>query len=172
MAAALFDRALAARGVAAIVRSAGTRAEPGLPATDETIAVMRPYEIDLSSHRSREVVRDDLDRADLVVTMSRDQLREIATRAPVALPRMFTLKELARRATALAPFDAEPVRDWASRLGALRRTLDLLGDDPADDVADPIGRPAAVYEDVARELAETVWSIVGAGWPGRRGVDV
>ena len=45
-----------------------------------------------------------------------------------------------------------PTGAWLARIGAGRRTSALVGDEPDDDVADPVGRSRAVYEDTADEL--------------------
>jgi low molecular weight protein-tyrosine phosphatase len=164
MAAALLDRELTRCGVPARVQSAGTNAVADIPATDDAIVVMKADGLDISTHRSRPVDTADLDRADVVVTMTRAQLRDLATRSPAAFPRVFTLKELARRAQEQPRERDEELRTWITRLGAERRTTDLLGDDPVDDVEDPIGCPVEVYAAVAGELDDAVSSVVDAGW--------
>jgi protein-tyrosine phosphatase len=163
MAAALFERELTRGGMQARVTSAGTNAVADIPPTDDAIAVMRDDGLDISAHRSRPVEVDEVDRADLVVTMTRAQLRDLATRSPAAFPRLYTLKELARRALDRPREDGEDVHAWSARLSAGRRTTDLLGDDPADDVEDPIGCPRDVYVAVARELADAISIVVAAG---------
>ena len=164
MAAALLDRALAERGVPARVQSAGTNAVADIPATDDAITVMKGEGLDISGHRSRPIDAGELDGADLVVTMTRAHLRDLATRSPAVFPRVFTLKELARRAREQPRDSGEEVHAWITRLGAGRRTTDLLGDDPLDDVEDPIGCPMERYSEVAAELATAVSSVVDAGW--------
>ena len=67
-----------------------------------------------------------------------------------AIEHTFTLKELVRRGEESGGrLQGEPVQRWLSRLNAGRRPADLMGDDPADDIADPVGRPCAVYEQTA-----------------------
>jgi hypothetical protein len=46
------------------------------------------------------------------------------------------------------------VWQWGTRLSADRRFADLLGDAPADSIADPIGRPLAFFRGVADQIAE------------------
>jgi protein-tyrosine phosphatase len=164
MAAALLDRELTRCGVPARVRSAGTNAVADIPATEDAITVMKSDGLDISTHRSRPVDTDELERADVVVTMTRAQLRELATRSPSAFPCVFTMKELARRAQEQPRGRDEEMRAWIIRLGAGRRTTDLLGEDPDDDVEDPIGCPVEVYAAVAGELADAVSNVVDAGW--------
>jgi protein-tyrosine phosphatase len=164
MAAALLDRALAERGAPARVQSAGTDAIADIPATDDAITVMKGEGLDISAHRSRPVATSEVDAADVVVTMTRAHLRDLATRSPATFPRVFTLKELARRAREQPRDRGEEVRAWVTRLSADRRTTDLLGDDPLDDVEDPIGCPLERYSEVEAELAAAVAGVVDAGW--------
>jgi protein-tyrosine phosphatase len=165
MAAALLDRELARAGVPARVLSAGTNAVADIPPTDDAFAVMKDEGLDISAHRSRPVATDEVERADVVVTMTRAHLRDLATRSPAAFPRLFTLKELARRAQEQPRDAGEELRGWIARLSAERRTTDLLGDDPVDDVEDPIGCALDVYASVAAELGEAITRFVAAGWP-------
>jgi protein-tyrosine phosphatase len=165
MAAALLDRELTRAGVPARILSAGINAVADIPPTDDAIAVMKDDGLDISTHRSRPVATDEVDGADVVVTMTRAHLRDLATRSPGAFPRLFTLKELARRAQEQPRQPREELQAWIARLSAERRTTDLLGDDPGDDVEDPIGCPREVYAAVAAELADAIGRFVAAGWP-------
>jgi protein-tyrosine-phosphatase len=165
MGAELFRRELMRRGVRAQVHSVGTRVVANVSATDDAIAIMRAEGLDISTHRSRPVETNDLGRADMIVTMTRAQLRDLATQSPAAFSRLFTLKELARRAIGEHRRDDENIRAWVTRLGAGRRTNDLLGDDPLDDIEDPTGCSMDVYSEVARELANAISEVVDAGWP-------
>jgi len=171
MAAAILHRALTRRGVQAEIRSAGTSVVGSAPATHDAVVVMKAEGLDISTHRSRPLEPNDADRSDIIITMTRAQLRDVATQSPAAFSRVFTLKELARRARGHGRVEGEDVGAWVTRLGAGRRTTDLLGDDPVDDVEDPIGCPIEVYSAVARELTHAISSVVDAGWArGRDGV--
>lgn len=109
--------------------------------------------IDVTRHVSRPVTAEELEGADLVIAMSRRHLRNAVATDPDVFPRTFTLKELVRRAAELgARRDGEPLGDWLSRLHEERTTQSLLGDDPIDDIADPIGGPDHAYETTAAEL--------------------
>jgi hypothetical protein len=87
--------------------------------------------------------------------MARVHVREACAAHRAPLNRTFTLKELVRRGEEIAPRAAgEPVAAWLARAGAGRRPADLLGASAADDVADPVGQPRAVYEHTADELED------------------
>jgi protein-tyrosine-phosphatase len=165
IAAALARRELAWRGVDAQVESGGTHAEVGLPALDHAVVVMQAEGLDLSEHRSRVVEPSDLHDIDLVVTMTREHVRDLALLDPTAFPRTFALKELAERTRSEDARAGETVDEWIYRLGRGRRTVDLLGEDPLHDVYDPAGCDVDVYVALVRELTNAISDVFDAGWP-------
>ncbi len=117
--------------------------------------------LDLGRHRSRAFTAKHLEQADLVVAMARRHVREAVLVHLGAWPRTFTLKELVRRGEAVGPRRrGQTLADWLAEVHAGRRTADLLGDDPVDDVEDPIGAADHVYENTAAELDELVDRLV------------
>jgi protein-tyrosine phosphatase len=126
---------------------------------------MRAEGLDISLGRACQVDAVALDTADIVATMTRAQLRKIAILSPAVFRRVFTLKELARRAQERRRHSDETFDAWATRLSAGRDTTDLLSDDPLDDIEDPVGRSAGVYLAVAREISLAISDFVDAGWP-------
>lgn len=156
MAEALFDRRLRAIGVPATVHSAG-ELPGGIEASVGSVRAMARRGLDLSGHRSRTVERDMLERADLIVAMSRRHLRNAVVVHPPCFGRAFTLKELVRRAGEVGPRQAsESLADWVARLHQGREHRMLLGDDERDDVFDPMGAPDQEYEATAAELERLV----------------
>ena len=167
MAAALLGRQLDEAGVKVVVTSAGLLFD-GRPVTDFGRAVMAERGLDTSGHRSRRLQPDLVAGADLVIGMAREHVREaVALAGPAALRRSFTLKEIVRRGEERGGWaPGEPLDDWLGRLGAGRRTADLLGDSDADDIADPIGGPRRSYERTAEELDDLtarLARLLGAG---------
>lgn len=143
-------------GVPVEVSSAG--AFPGgAPATADATMTLRAMGIDISSHVSRRLDRSILDQADLVLTMTREHLREAVVTDPSAFGRIFTLKEFVRK------LKANPNATLAD-LHQGRSTRDYLRDEPDDDVADPIGKPRHVYEATAQEL-DTLLRVVAMALP-------
>ena len=55
------------------VSSAGLYAQPGAPASPEAVETMRGYGVDLSNHLARELAREELAAADLILTMTNAQ---------------------------------------------------------------------------------------------------
>jgi protein-tyrosine phosphatase len=135
------------------VSSAGSL-EPGHPASGGSVRAMATRGLDLLEHRSQQLRPAVIDRADLVITMARSHLREVVVADPAAFGRTFTLRELVRRGEAVGR--AESFAGWLALLGEGRRMAGLLGDDPNEDIADPIGGPELGYERTAVQLADLI----------------
>ena len=164
MAAAFLGRRLGALGVPAQIRSAGIVRE-AQPPPDEVLSVMAGARLDVSGHRSRVVAAADLAGADLVLVMSRGQVRHAAVTFPAAWPRAFTLKELVRRGEQIGGRRrGESLGDWLAAAHQGRTRTGLLGDCPDDDVADPSGGPWRDYLAAAEEIDQLIGRLVGLCW--------
>lgn len=163
MGAALLDKHLAAAHIGARVRSAGTHA--GAIGTDpEAIAAMNRHGLDIRNHRPRLLTRAILanEGADLVMTMTREQLRAVSVMSEGVFPHAFTVRELARRA--LPTHHGRQLRDasvkgWLHALSVGRNACDLVGEDFDDDVADPYGLTAAAHLAAAAQIDECMAEI-------------
>jgi len=156
MAEVLLADALRRRGLDAAVTSAGLL-DDGRPASPHSVTLMAERGLDLSGHRSRPMTAEMLVAADLVVGMERRHVREAAVLVPDAWPRAFTLPELARRAGVAGPRpEGVSVADWLATLVEGRTTLDHLGELPADEIADPIGRSLRTYGKCAAQLDDLI----------------
>lgn len=164
MAEGLFRRDLAAAGVDAVVESAGLVTQ-GQEASQHGVDAMARRGIDIDAHRSRRLSTYLVDAADLIVGMERQHVREVAVLDADAFARAFTLPELARAARSIGPRTDEPLGTWLGRAAGDRRPADLLGHDPADEVADPIGRSAKHYERTAVEIEGLVRTVVDHLFP-------
>jgi protein-tyrosine phosphatase len=161
---ALLARRLAAAEVAVPVHSAGLR-PGGIPPPAEVISAMTGYGLDVSRHRSQQITAADLAAADLVLVMAREHIRQAVIIEPTAWPRIFTLKELVRRAQQTGPrMPGELLAEWLARLHKGRQRTALLGDSPSDDVADPIGGPSRGYVATAALLDGLLARLVKFGW--------
>ncbi len=156
MAKALFRSHLQARGCDAEVASAGSLA-PGIKPPDEVVDVMADFDIDITDHRSRMLSSELVSKADLVVTMTRQQLIEIVTTAGDAWTRCFTLTDLVRRAeTAGSPAASETFPAWVRRLHGARARSSLLSLDLSDDINDPMNGRRSAYSRTAEEIDDLV----------------
>lgn len=165
MAEGLLRQHLADHGVDAFVSSTGLL-EEGRAASPAAVDVLHSRGIDIADHRSRILERGQIERADLVLAMERAHVREAALLSPPAFTKIFTLKELVRRAETIGPrLPDEDLAQWVRRAGLGRRPTDHLGTSADDDVADPIGQPTDVYDDTARELDDLLERLVRLAWP-------
>jgi protein-tyrosine phosphatase len=164
MAQALLARELTARGEPALVRSAGTLGS-GLPPPAEVVTVLAGYGLEVAGHRSHQVSAADLNRADLILAMAREHLRDAAVTAPRAWPRAFTIRELVRRGGLAGPRrPGEPLAGWLARAHEGRSRMALLGDSPQDDIADPMGGALDDYARTAAELQALSARLADLGW--------
>lgn len=135
------------------IRSAGTIAMEGTPATPEAIAAARDRGVDIKTHRARRLTDAMIGEADLLVCMAAEHREEIDERVPAAGDRTFTLKELTR----LLELDASP-GDLPGRVAAAARARAggaVTETDRFDeDVVDPLGMPLETYLAIAFELEE------------------
>ncbi|MPQ97934.1 hypothetical protein GB931_08355 [Modestobacter sp. I12A-02628] len=138
------------------VVSAGTGATAGRPMDADSARALTELGGDATDFASRRLDVRDVARAGLVLTMTRDQRRTVLASVPMALKRTFTVLE----AAALVPLadlsglEQLPLRQrpraLALRLSAARSRRSESRD---DDVPDPIGRPFAVHQEVAAQIA-------------------
>jgi len=164
MAQALLGRRLNDLGSDTVVRSAGMLGD-GNPPYPEVVSAMAPYGLDVSAHRSRRLIPEDLERSDLTLVMARENLRHAVVTVPSVWPQSFTLRELVRRGSAAGPRSRdETLAGWLARVHEGRERAALLGDSPDDDVADPAGGPFRRYAETAAVLSGLVDQLVGLCW--------
>ena len=77
------------------VSSAGIWASEGQPATAPAQKVMDERGLDVSDHKAHHLVPEDVDAADLIVTMERSIAEAITIEAPEHAAKVVTLRELA-----------------------------------------------------------------------------
>ena len=140
-----------------------------VPMDRHTAAAAAQAGIDLTDHEAR--LLDDgvlaTDGADLVLVMSRAQLRYLTGREPGAWSRTFTLKELARRAAAAGPPQpGDDLEAWLQRVSVDRRAAELMTPNRIDDVVDPYGHPRREHVAMVTELARAVDQLADCGFWG------
>jgi protein-tyrosine phosphatase len=142
------------------VASAGTAGWEGSGAMREAVVSAAERGADISTHVARLLSPRDIWEAHLVLAMAGEHRDVVTTLAPMADPKSFTLKELARLVEALpAPTaSGDPTQRLVARVTEahrLRRS-GFRGDPRDEDIADPLGQPLESYRAVAWELDE--WS--------------
>ena len=147
------------RNLPIVVCSAGTLELGRVGSPPPALQVMRGAGIDLSSHRARALAEVDPAKADLVIGFERYHVAAAVVDGGVSLERAFTLIELVRLLESSGPPEAggdapEAVVEGARR--AVERAHGLRGADlsTAEDMADPFGAPASVYETTLRRIAD------------------
>ena len=152
------------------VRSAGTWARRGSPATSEAVAAAEELGIDVHGHRSTPFARELADWGDLVVTMTGEQREEVLQAAPDARSKTFTLKELVSLLDSLPDAEDVPIGEpTLERIGAANRLRDVPGRPTLvdEDVVDPLGLSQLTYRAVAHEIEGLVDGLV-RGLAGHR----
>lgn len=164
IAAAMLRRRLAAIAIPSDVRSAGLAV--GSQVADDGVArLSREWDLDLSGHETHQLNPGDVGAADLILTMEHHQVADIVALEPDAWPRIFTLKELVRRADEKgARSRGESFAAWIERVHAGRTRLGLVGA-WHDDVADPAGRASSELDRTVAELDLLVGRLVQVAWP-------
>lgn len=162
----LFAQLLAERGPEGVtVSSVGIRGSLRPPPTallDESVA----FGLDLSEHESHQLHPGDIARSDLIIGMARDHVREVLVGDASAFTKTYTLREIVRRGRAKGPrYPGEPLFEWLLRLGAGRRTMDLVGEAPQDDTPDPMGGEPEDFRLMLEEIAASTKFLHSLMWP-------
>ena len=113
------------------VESAGVFAIEGMSPSKETIKLLQPYGVDLSSHMARPLREELVKRADLIFVMEQFQMEEVLGRFPDAKGKVHLLKRFGLSDTAPEG-------------------------DPNPNIPDPIGKPMEVYEVCFATIQEAV----------------
>lgn len=137
---------------------------PGYPASERAEHVMRVRGITLEGHRSKRMVPELLDSADLVIAMAREHLRDALHLHPDVTDRAFLFKEmdeLLQKGPLPAEFDLA-----VAELNARRNSpwdAVALGWDA--DVDDPIGGDVSLFDTCAAEIEFLSGRLAEALWP-------
>lgn len=158
------QRAFDARGVDAVVVSAGLL-PGGRPAARGSRKVAKELGLDLGEHVSRTIDTATIEAADMIVTMGASHVLEVSTREPGSIGRTLTLRELARYVTTdgrRGPLDRAEVLAEVHR--AADRPLAALLEGGLD-IDDPIGMPTARFRRTGRELTELIDAVLEVWYP-------
>lgn len=142
MAEALLKRMLSSDSIE--VKSAGLSAIDGMEASRWAQEVMRERGIDISSHRAKNLSEKDVSEADLILTMSLSQKRELIERFPQAKGKTFLLSEL------IFPDISKDLAEYERALEALEGEKEKLLSLERDRLESLKRR----YEELKRELNE------------------
>jgi protein-tyrosine phosphatase len=142
------------------IRSAGTHARHGRSIHPQTAAALERHRIDSSAFRSRRLSAEDVEWADLVLTMTTEHREEVVGVSPRGLRKVFTLIEAAALGAGLpagGSNSSDPRARGAQLVDALTEARALRRALPRDyDIVDPIDGPAELHMQVVAEVAAAV----------------
>lgn len=136
----------------------------GYPASERAQYVMEARGLTLEGHRSKRMVPELLDSADLVIAMARDHLRDALHLNPEVTERAFLFKELDQliQKGPLPPEFERAVTELNSRRNSPWDAVALGWD---ADVDDPIGGDISLFESCAAEIELLTARAAEAFWP-------
>jgi protein-tyrosine-phosphatase len=114
-----------------MVESCGIAAVEGMPASPNAVKVMKEEGIDISSHRAR-LLSEEILKADLILTMTKNHKDYILNKFPETKGRVFVLEEFASG---------------------------QRGDENVD-ISDPYGGDEQTYRRVADEIKEKLKNVL------------
>jgi protein-tyrosine phosphatase len=157
---AYLDESLGADAALIRIESAGTRAVVGSGVHPESSAVLSSLGGDPGGFVARQLTDEYAAAADLTLTLTRAHRRSVLNRAPRGLSRTFTLLEAADLASLVPPDVDLPGDTFPDRCRSFVREMAAArarrATDAHDDIADPIGQPAAFHSTVGEEIADGV----------------
>ena len=113
------------------VSSAGTAAVNGMPASENSIYVLKDnWGIDLSLHRSKSITEEEMDNAFLILSMTQNHKHALITAFPHYRSKLYTLKE-------------------------------YIMEEKNINITDPYGMPQNVYRECAAEIKACIDILVG-----------
>jgi len=128
------------------VSSAGTHVIEGQPMSSRTRAALAELEIEVRSHRSRQIRHADLGDVDVVVGMAVEHIRYMRRTHPEAAARTATLKRLVRD---LPAAEGATLAEKLAGLGLAEVELEDW-----EDVDDPAGAELPVFLACAHEIQD------------------
>jgi protein-tyrosine phosphatase len=140
------------------VASAGTHAVVGQTIPPPLMRRLAAVGVDSSPFVARQLTRDMVAEADLVIAMTRAHRAAVVELHPRSVRITFTLRELSRLTTVLPPGD-RATRDPGTRLTSFVSAIAACrglapGAEPADDVIDPYRGRDARYQDAWTQLLD------------------
>jgi protein-tyrosine phosphatase len=156
------------------IRSAGTWGHTGAPMEPFALSTLAGLGVDGSAFRARELGREHVESADLVLTATREHRSASVVLHPRAAARTFTLREFARLTAGVDPAEL-PAGDAVERARALvraaaaRRGMAPPASPGDDDLTDPYQGPASGFAACADRVSALLRGPVSLLVAGRQG---
>lgn len=162
---ALLRHRLDAIGVDATVLSTG-HLTPGVEVSKNSVTAMAERGLDISGRRSIVTSAKHVAGADVILTMGRLHMRKVLELDLAAWRRTFPLRVAVGRALLVGQRSrGETLPDWVARLHEGRTAMDLLEDDPAEEISDPFGMSLREYRATATLLDDLLAQFVSLAFP-------
>lgn len=177
------DLASCGRSSDIAVASAGLEAEEGSAPPPEVMETMRGHGLDISNHRARPLLEEEVEGADLILTMAMHNSSRLITRHEDAVEKVFTLKEFVlqgeKKGRDLKEREPEKrlreLRGWIRRIegwspdpgGILNHQLKLFFlhyyhvYDHQFTIDDPLGQSMDFMRRIAEEIEDAVRRLLG-----------
>lgn len=164
MAEAMLRARLATRAPEVTVGSCGLLFDDR-PAEPGAVRAMARRGLDLGSFRSRVMSAELFEGSSLILVMERLHVREVSVLAPGLFDRTYTLPEFVDQAEPFGPRGEEPLLDWVTRIGQMRRPTDYLIEDVRSEVPDPMGQSGRAFRRIADQIDDLLARLVDLAWP-------
>jgi len=158
-----------ALGAALTASSAGTAALVGHPIQSSAGLVLRGLGGDADGFRARQLVAEQIQTADLVLTMTRRHRAAVLELAPRMMSRTFTLREAASLLAAMdstwltnVPDVTVRGRQLVAALAQLRAARVVNRNALRDDIADPIGKNLDTFQRVGDAISTALLPLLDA----------
>lgn len=140
------------------VASAGTGMQAGLTMPPEVVEQSRRFGGDPSGHVARQLDRDIVADADLILTATREHRSDVARLLPRASRVTFTVPQFARLVAETEP--AADLWELVAEVAAERGLVPPPANADDDDIEDPYRRSAETYERVGTQIDALIEVIV------------
>lgn len=151
------------------VGSAGCLELGAKPALPEALTAARKVGLDLSEHRSRYLTEADLGRADLVIGFETGHIAAAVVDGGADASKAFTIREFLRLADGVPPGSGTDLVEQARAV--VRMASEQRSRGPSfvagEEVADPLGRDADYFDEVAATIGSLSRQLVNKLWPRR-----
>jgi protein-tyrosine-phosphatase len=132
------------------ITTAGTFSVDGQPISWRTRDALRHVGLEAKNHRSKQIVSEHIESADLILAMAPEHVNWVRREFPAARARTVTLKRLAR--------DLAPDGPLAHRLAALE--LGSVEIEPWEEIIDPGGGEVEDFISCAVEVVELIDQVI------------
>jgi low molecular weight protein-tyrosine phosphatase len=142
-----------------VIASAGM-IKGGYPVPRIGLQVASEVGLDLAAHRSRQADIANLGCWDVILTMTREHIRELIAADPALWPRVFTIKQFRRWLESTVPSRHAKLGAWIDIVAAGRSRYDMVGNNPDDEIEDPLHSPPDAWREMASELDSEIGAII------------